>query len=104
MKSKKIILFFTFLFTTIQSTFASYYSQKTISIGDIGQNLFSAEMNLHDFIQAVCITSGIALILVALVQFKKYRRNPIATKLSTVITNLVIGCILIILAFIPFQL
>lgn len=102
MKNEKIILFST-LFTTI-SAIASYPSQNSTSIGDIGQNLFGAEMTIHDFIQAVCITAGVALILGAMVQFQKYRKNPIATKLSTVIFNIIIGLLLIGLAFIPFQL
>ena len=102
MKNKKIILF-SILFTTI-SAIASYPSQSSTSIGDIGQNLFGAEMTIHDFVQAICITAGVALILGAIVQFQKYRRNPIATKLSTVIFNIIIGLLLIGLAFIPFQL
>lgn len=103
MKSKKLI-FFSTLFTSASALASNYSPPGSLSVGDIGQNLFGAEMTIHDFIQAVCITAGVALILGAMVQFQKYRRNPIATKLSTVIFNIVIGLLLIGLAFIPFQL
>lgn len=103
MKNQKIALFCALL-VAISTAFGYTAPQDSTSIGDIGQNLFGAEMEIHDFIQAVCVTSGIALILGALLQLKKHRQNPIETRLSTVIFNLVIGLLLIALAFIPFQL
>jgi len=102
MKRKIYAIFFTLL--NVSEAVFAVNRNRGPSFGDISQNLFGAEMGVHDFIQAVCIISGAALILGAFIQFMKYRRNPIATKLSTVILNLFIGLILIGLAFVPFQL
>ena len=103
MKNKAIILI-SILCATASAAFGYAPAGNSMSIGDIGLNLFGAEMGIHEFIQAVCVTSGIALILAALLKFKKYRHNPIATRLSTIIFDLVLGLLLIALSFIPFQL
>jgi len=101
MANKKLLFPILLITNTI---FAYTRPQNNFSIGDISQNLFGAEMNIHDFIQIVCIVSGIALILGGLLKFKKYRRNPVEARLSSVIFDFIIGLILIGLAFIPFQL
>jgi len=101
MKNKR---YFVFLLFAVASNVLSSPQNKPEGIGEISNNLFNAEMGIHKFIQAVCITSGIALILAGFIQFRKYRKNPIVTKLSSVVFNFCVGLALIGLAFIPFQL
>ena len=98
----KILLFS--MFATAGNALGASSSSAKASLGDVSSNLFNAEMGVHDFIQAVCITAGIAVILGSFFQFKKYRDNPVATRLSTVVFNFFIGLVLIALAFVPFQL
>lgn len=73
------------------------------SIGEIAGNLFEATETLHGIIQVVLVVAGAALLLGSLLQYRKYRENPIETRLSTVIFLFFLGLLLIVLAFIPMQ-
>ena len=79
-------------------------SAEPTGFGGIAMNLFQAEMNLHGILKAICITAGVGLLLGAVMRYKKHRKNPYEATLSSVITNLVIGSLLILLAFIPMSL
>jgi hypothetical protein len=95
------IVFMAVLFTVIPSVVFAAGSSGGLT--DIFSSLVGVGMSVHDLIQAICIVTGSALLLGAVIQYKKYRQNPIETKLSTVIINIAVGIALIILAFIPPQ-
>lgn len=73
-------------------------------LGDVFSNLVGIGMSAHDIIRTVCILTGVGMLLGTIVQFAKYRRNPIETRLSLIILNFIIGICLIGLAFVPMQL
>jgi hypothetical protein len=73
------------------------------NVGSVAENVFDVGLTVQKIIQAVCITAGSALILGSLVVYKKHRKNPIATKLSSSIFMFFVGVCLILLAFIPMQ-
>jgi hypothetical protein len=89
------------LFTVIPSVVFAVGSGGGLT--DVFNSLVGVGMTVHDLIQAICIVTGAGLLLGAFIQYKKYRQNPIETKLSTVFVNLLVGIALIILAFIPPQ-
>lgn len=76
-------------------------SSRENGFGNIANNLFRAEMNVRQILQVICIASGVGMILSAIIRYKKHRANPLAFSLGSVITNVVIGGVLILLAFIP---
>lgn len=95
------IIFVAILFTTIPTVAFAVSSGGGLT--DIFNSLVGVGMTVHDLIQAVCIVTGSGLLLGAIIQYKKYRQNPIETKLSAILINVVVGIALIILAFIPPQ-
>jgi hypothetical protein len=95
---KKIFLVFSGIFFTFR---AALVLAVRGGFGGIATNVFSAEMNLHQLLRVVCIASGVGMILSAFIKYRRYRKNPLEVQMGTVITNLVIGALLIILAFIP---
>jgi hypothetical protein len=81
--------------------FAAGKPGEDIGLGNIAKNVFNMEIGVHEFLQAVCITSAVGMFLNAIVKYNKHRRNPIAVPLSASITSLIIGILLVILVFIP---
>lgn len=76
-------------------------AQNAVSFGTAADNLFSMEMVVHDILQVVAISGGTGLILASIVRYFKYRKNPLAVSLGSVITGFVVGACLIIVAFVP---
>lgn len=103
MRHKNIVRYSLFLLTLfLKDILAAYKAPTTDSgLGGVAANLFQAELNLHGIVKAICITAGAGLILGAVIRYKKHRKNPYEATLSSVVTNLVIGIVLILLAFIP---
>lgn len=104
MKEKKYLkklISLSFLCFVLFGNVGTAIARDESGLGSIAANLFSAEMNLHDIIRAIAITAGVGLILGAVMKYVRYRSNPMEAHLSMVFTNLVIGAVLILLAFIP---
>jgi hypothetical protein len=73
------------------------------SIGDVAENLVQGELTIRDVIQDICIITGVAFILGSLIQYRKHRQNPSEVTLSTVFVNLIIGILVLLMAFIPIK-
>lgn len=56
---------------------------------------------IHNILSKICIVSGGALLLGGLAQFKAHRDNPIAVKLSIPVSMVVVGLLLVGLAYLP---
>lgn len=76
---------------------------KGVSVGDVAGNIFSVGMDVRSVIKFVCVVAGISLILGSILQYKKYRQNPVETRFSNVIFTFVVGVSLILLSLIPMQ-
>lgn len=99
--SIKIFAFFILCFAPGMEVFAA--RQSSISAGDIAGNIFGVGMDVRAIVRFVSIVAGVSMILGSLLQYKKYRQNPVETTLGTVIFTFVIGVGLILLSFIPVQ-
>lgn len=73
------------------------------SFGNIAESLFGTAMTVRELVKTLCIMTAIALLLSSLFQYRKHRRNPLETTLSSVITNFIVGLALLVLAFVPLQ-
>jgi len=73
------------------------------SLGDLSDSIFGVGMEVRDIVRTVCIIAGVSLILGSLLQYKKYRQNPVETRLGAVIFTFVTGVSLILLSFAPVQ-
>lgn len=71
------------------------------NIGDVANNLLGIVKNVHTLLHAVLIVSGAALCLGSIIKYQKYRQNPKAVPLSSSITMLVAGIVLIGMTYIP---
>ncbi|MBN2689548.1 MAG: hypothetical protein JXR42_02950 [Gammaproteobacteria bacterium] len=71
------------------------------TFGNIASNLFGEELAIHGIIQVVCVITGCALILSALMLYRKHRKNPMHIHLSQVFMTLLIGIAMLALYFIP---
>lgn len=97
----KIFIFFIFCLTPGMGVFAA--RQSSTSAGDVAGNIFGVGMNVRAIVRFVSIVAGVSMILGSLLQYKKYRQNPVETTLGTVIFTFVVGICLILLSFIPVQ-
>lgn len=104
MKIKQLLLTLSLILAS-PITFAYSYASpdEPTGLGLIAKNIFGAAMTVEKLIKTLCITTGVALILGGMFQFKKYRKNPIEVPFSKVVLTFVIGIALLILSFIPFQ-
>lgn len=71
------------------------------SFGDIASNLFGNVLDIKSIVRAICIITGVALVLGSFFQYKKHRNNPSEVPLSTPIMTLLVGLALIALSFVP---
>lgn len=70
------------------------------SLGEFAQDLMGPVALVGDFIRAGSLVLGSMCIFGALVRYKEHRVNPYAAPISTVITLLILGVILLGLPFI----
>jgi len=77
--------------------------QHTQTFGSIANNLFGEELVVKGIIKSVCVATGGAMILASFIQFRKYRKNPVETRLSQVVTTFIVGLIILLLYFLPMQ-
>jgi len=93
----------TLLFLCVFTIFGTTSAEALSSLGSIADNLLGAASNVEHIVKALCITTGVAMILGSMFQYRKYRKNPIEVPLGKVIMTFIIGAILVIITFIPFQ-
>jgi len=73
---------------------------SAISLGGVADNLFGTADLLSKFMAAACITAGTVLIVTAATQYKIHRQNPKLVPLSTPITYILLGLVLIGIPFV----
>ena len=69
--------------------------------GSLSESYNSMIYFTYEFIRKIVIITGVGLCVGALIQYKQHRNNPIAVRLSMPVWLLVIGLLLIGLAYIP---
>jgi hypothetical protein len=103
-KNRSFIFTFLRIVSLLQiSSIGLAAGQSSLNLGDLSDNVFNIGLGVCGIIQAVCVIAGISLVLGSVLQYKRYRQNPIEVRLSTVITGFVTGIALIILEYIPMQ-
>jgi hypothetical protein len=95
----KICVFLALLF----GSSLSFAADGAVSLGELASNVFGIGMDVRSIIRFICIVAGVSLMLGSLLQYKKYRQNPVEMRLSTVMFTFIIGVCLILLSFIPIQ-
>jgi len=94
----------TLLLTCIPNALAIYLPPKPpTGLGEVAGNIFGIEMHVHDLLHIVCITAGAGMLMGALIKYNKHRQNPLEVTIGSIITNIIIGIALIVLAFVPFM-
>ena len=71
------------------------------SLGHVANNLMGPVGAIISMLRAVCIISGIGLLLGAMTKYSDHRQNRQQTTLPTIFMMIVAGAALIIVAFIP---
>lgn len=74
-------------------------SDSTPSIGEFAAQLIEPVGILGDFISTASLMMGIMCLFAAFLRFLQFRVNPYASPLSTVITLIILGIVLLCLPF-----
>jgi hypothetical protein len=64
-------------------------------------DILQAEKYINKFIKAVCIMSGVGLIVSSVAKIARYRQNSVETRLSHIVVSLLLGIALLLIALIP---
>lgn len=98
----KIFSYFSALISLVISSLA-LAEPKQGSLTNTFDNMESVVVNVNSIVKAIIITAGIYFLAYSLLQFQKYRRNPVVAPISSVIFYAILGLCLIALTFIPFS-
>lgn len=77
------------------------YEPEAHSMGDAAHNLLGPIGAIISMVRAICIITGLGLVLGSMVKYSDHRNNRQQTTLTTVLVMIVAGALLITLAFIP---
>ena len=70
--------------------------------GDITQRILEGPTTgLARVMSAICLISGIAFLMGAVIQFKQYRDNPTQVRISTPIALVILGAVLLLIPLLP---
>jgi hypothetical protein len=76
---------------------------KDEGIGGVANDIFEPVYLVIQLVRSVSIVCGSGLILGGFLKFIEYRRNPVAVRLSTVVSMFFFGIALILIGFIPMK-
>jgi RsiW-degrading membrane proteinase PrsW (M82 family) len=74
---------------------AAYYAPT--GIGQVANNLMDPVFMGANFIGSMAICIGLSFIMASFFKYMQYRRNPMATPISTVVLLLLMGVVLMLL-------
>jgi|GEM_PF-4616715 len=89
--------------TTSAEAAISSGRHKDVSVQSVANEIFNVNVSVINLMKVICIAAGASLMMSSLLQYKKYRQNPIETKLSTPIFTFIFGVFILLVAFIPLQ-
>jgi len=77
------------------------YEPQGHSLGHVANNLLGPVGAIISMVRAICIITGLGLLMGSMVKYSDHRNNRQQTTLTTIFVMVVAGASLITLAFIP---
>jgi len=83
---------------TVTAAYAAY-NEKPTGIGGMAKNMLDPVFLLSDFVSAACFLIGGSFLFASIIKYIEHRRSPLMIPISTVVSLLIGGLLLIGLPF-----